>query len=90
MASIPIGAQTLNGQFIGVGRACGDLKTAALIEAMLPGLPFFQIRLISKIHLLDSRSGGLPTSSDITHKGGERRVQPLHTINGLFNGLRPS
>jgi hypothetical protein len=37
---------TLDGPVIEVGRACGDLDTAALIEAMLPGLPFFQPAMI--------------------------------------------
>ncbi|EGV17965.1 hypothetical protein [Thiocapsa marina] len=37
---------SLDGPVIEVGRACGDLDTAALIEAMLPGLPFFQPAMI--------------------------------------------
>ncbi|RKT43981.1 hypothetical protein [Thiocapsa rosea] len=37
---------TLDGPVIEIGRACGDLDTAALIEAMLPGLPFFQPAMI--------------------------------------------
>ena len=37
---------TLDGPVIEVRRACGDLDTAALIEAMLPGLPFFQPAMI--------------------------------------------
>ncbi len=37
---------TLDGPVIEVGSACGDLNTAALIEAMLPGLPFFQPAMI--------------------------------------------
>jgi hypothetical protein len=37
---------TLDGPVIEIGRACGDLDTATLIEAMLPGLPFFQPAMI--------------------------------------------
>ena len=37
---------TLDGPVIEVGRACGDLDTQVLIEAMLPGLPFFQPAMI--------------------------------------------
>ncbi|MFB1488434.1 MULTISPECIES: hypothetical protein [unclassified Thiocapsa] len=37
---------SLDGPVIEVGRACGDLDAAALIEAMLPGLPFVQPAMI--------------------------------------------